>query len=339
MKYFLILFLTLATLNVQAQNSICPDVAGAVPHPLLDNYKGSCIIGYNEIKFDAVTLPVSKVTIKGTEKKLVVEGKVTDIIYGIDNAQKATVLEIQRNYEQALKKAGFEILFSAFGRKQISDRRTIADSYPAFGSVDFMKSLKYVKPGNFRFAFSLHNSSQENDGAYFLARGKKGSTNYTLAINIRYNRTSWKELTDHIFIQAKIIEAQAMDTDQVTAASIEEKIKNEGKEVFHNILFDFGSDKLTSESYLVIETLAQYLNSNKELNYYIVGHTDNVGSLATNQLLSEKRAKAVHAALVTKFNVKAAQISAHGVGQLSPLAINITEEGRALNRRVEVVLE
>ncbi|MFT7613691.1 MAG: outer membrane protein OmpA-like peptidoglycan-associated protein [Parvicellaceae bacterium] len=130
-----------------------------------------------------------------------------------------------------------------------------------------------------------------------------------------------------------------METNQVSVASIDDKIKNEGKEVFHNILFEFGSDKLTETSYPVIETLAAYLNKNPNKNYYIVGHTDNIGSLSTNKVLAEKRAQAVLKALTSKYKVQATQVSAHGVGQLSPLAINTTEEGRALNRRVEIVLK
>ncbi len=125
----------------------------------------------------------------------------------------------------------------------------------------------------------------------------------------------------------------------MSVASIDEKIKNEGKEVFHDILFDFGSDNLTVESYSVLETLATYLIENSNNEYYIVGHTDNVGSLSANQSLSEKRAQAVTKALTEKCGVNNAQISAHGVGQLSPQASNTTDEGRALNRRVEVVLK
>jgi outer membrane protein OmpA-like peptidoglycan-associated protein len=339
MRLLKVIAFVLLISNINAQNSFCPNVDGSIEHALLTSYKNSCIVGYNEIKFDAVSFPLEKINIKGTEKQLTTEGKVIDIIYGIDNTKNATVLEVQRNYEQALKNGGFNILFSAFGRKKITARRSIRDTYPLFGSVDFMNTIQKLKNKNFRFVFSSHNTSQNNDYAYFLATGKKGNTKYTIALNIMYNRTSQKELNGNIFVQAKIVEAEEMDTDQVSTESIDEKIKNEGKEVFHNILFDFGSDVLTPESYSVIKVLAKYLTNNKDKSYYIVGHTDNVGSLSTNQTLSEKRAKAVLKALTTKYGVNTTQVSAHGVGQLSPLAINTTEEGRALNRRVEIVLK
>ncbi|MFK8058211.1 MAG: OmpA family protein [Saprospiraceae bacterium] len=186
---------------------------------------------------------------------------------------------------------------------------------------------------------SSHNSNVDTDDAYFLARGKRDGKIYTIALFIHYSRSSWEGLTDNIFIQAQIVEQEDMETGQVSAASIDEKIKNEGKEVFHNILFDFGSANLTQESFAIIETLSQYLKANPGQQYYIVGHTDNVGSLPTNQTLSENRAKSVLTALTSNYGVPAKQVSAHGVGQLSPLAINTSEEGRALNRRVEVVLK
>ena len=62
------------------------------------------------------TIPISIVTSTGAEKELTVEGKVIDILYGIENTENATILEIQRNYEQAIKSSGFEIKFSAFGK-------------------------------------------------------------------------------------------------------------------------------------------------------------------------------------------------------------------------------
>jgi outer membrane protein OmpA-like peptidoglycan-associated protein len=58
------------------------------------------------------------------------------------------------------------------------------------------------------------------------------------------------------------VEKEDMETGQVSTASIEEKIKNEGKEVFHSILFEFGSDALTADSYATIEILADYLKAN-----------------------------------------------------------------------------
>ncbi|MFK7771806.1 MAG: OmpA family protein [Saprospiraceae bacterium] len=335
------LFACISCVGFSQNRSICPDVEGAINHPLLEKYKNSCIVAYTESKFNSVTFPISKITSRdGSSKEITEEGKVTNLLYGIENTERATVLEVQRNYEQALKNGNFEIIYSAFGKKRMSGAYKIQNVYEIFGDVDVIKEYQYLKPKSyFRFSMSPHNSNVDSDNAYFVAKGKRDGKIYTLALFIHYNRSKWEGLKDNIFVLAQIVEREDMETGQVSAASIEEKIKNEGKEVFHNIQFDFGSDQLTQESYTIIETLSEYLKANPNQKYYIVGHTDNVGSLPTNQTLSEKRAKAVLSALTKKYNILPNQISAHGVGQLSPLAINTTEEGRALNRRVEIVLK
>lgn len=338
---FAVLFLFISCFVYAQERTICPDVEGAINHPLLEKYNNSCIVAYSESKFNAVTFPISKLTSnEGAPEEITEEGKVVNILYGIENTERATVLEVQKNYEQALKNGNFEVLHSAFGRKKIGGYFKLQNVYESFGDVDVVSEYQYLKPKSyFRFSMSPQHKNIDTDDAYFVAKGKRDGKIYTLALFIHYNRTSWEGLTDNIFVLAQIVEQEDMETGQVSAASIDEKIKNEGKEVFHNILFDFGSDQLTADSYGIIETLSEYLKANPDQKYYIVGHTDNVGSLPTNQALSEKRAKSVLLALTTQYGVPSAQVSGHGAGQLSPLAINTTEEGRALNRRVEVVLK
>ncbi|HID38341.1 MAG TPA: OmpA family protein, partial [Calditrichaeota bacterium] len=73
--------------------------------------------------------------------------------------------------------------------------------------------------------------------------------------------------------------------------------------------------------------------------FFIVGHTDNTGNFASNKTLSEKRAKAVMNELIMKYNVSPQQIESYGVANLSPRTSNKTEEGRAKNRRVEIVAQ
>lgn len=85
--------------------------------------------------------------------------------------------------------------------------------------------------------------------------------------------------------------------------------------------------------------MAAYLNANKSIKVYIVGHTDNEGSLDLNMNLSEQRAIAVVTFLQENFKVQSGQLLARGVGPLSPLASNSNENGKKLNRRVEMVLQ
>ena len=88
---------------------------------------------------------------------------------------------------------------------------------------------------------------------------------------------------------------------------------------------------------VVLEEFANYLKSNPKMKIKIHGHTDNVGALETNMTLSLDRANAVVRDLVAKHGIPAARLKASGVGPLAPVSSNGSNEGKAKNRRVELV--
>ncbi len=79
------------------------------------------------------------------------------------------------------------------------------------------------------------------------------------------------------------------------------------------------------------------MSQNPTLKLHVVGHTDNAGDLAMNMKLSQARAAAVVAALTTKYGVPANRLNPYGMGPYAPVASNKTDEGKAKNRRVELV--
>ncbi len=107
--------------------------------------------------------------------------------------------------------------------------------------------------------------------------------------------------------------------------------------ILHNLFFEFNSAVIKPESQPVIEDLYRFLLDNPEVRIQIAGHTDNIGSDEYNKRLSENRAKAVHDALVKK-GIEPERLSWVGKGAADPLESNNTEEGRAVNRRVEFII-
>lgn len=104
---------------------------------------------------------------------------------------------------------------------------------------------------------------------------------------------------------------------------------------FQNIEFDFNSDKITKASYPTLDQVAAILNANPTWGKLMInGHTDNVGSDAYNQKLSEARAAAVKKYLAGK-GISEAAMSTAGYGESKPIADNATAAGRQNNRRVE----
>jgi outer membrane protein OmpA-like peptidoglycan-associated protein len=104
-----------------------------------------------------------------------------------------------------------------------------------------------------------------------------------------------------------------------------------------DVMFDTGAATLKPGAQLGLDRLASFLNSNPETRAIIEGHTDNTGSDATNQALSERRAQAVATALQTR-GIESGRLEIVGLGEGYPVATNSTAAGRQNNRRVEVIL-
>lgn len=135
-----------------------------------------------------------------------------------------------------------------------------------------------------------------------------------------------------------IVEEARMTQDIVADAnSMARDIKITGKVAIYGIYFDFNKADVKPESEPTLKEIAKLLKQNPKLNLYVVGHTDNVGFMNTNIDLSQRRAQAVLQVLTTKHGVDKKRLEAYGVGPLCPAAPNKTEEGRAKNRRVELV--
>ncbi|HVN46971.1 MAG TPA: OmpA family protein [Steroidobacteraceae bacterium] len=104
----------------------------------------------------------------------------------------------------------------------------------------------------------------------------------------------------------------------------------------HGIYFNSGSAVLLEESEPMLAEVAALVKASHEAQLTLEGHTDNIGSAEYNQQLSERRANAVREALVSRYGVAAARLSAKGYGLTHPVETNATVEGRARNRRVEL---
>jgi OmpA-OmpF porin, OOP family len=135
-----------------------------------------------------------------------------------------------------------------------------------------------------------------------------------------------------------IVEKQAMVQEVASSAELfQTGLKTTGHVEVPGIYFDTGKSDLKAESDAAVAEVAKLLKNDPALKLYVVGHTDNVASLDLNMKLSQARAEAVAQALVTKHGIAANRLLGRGAGPLAPVAANDTEDGRAKNRRVELV--
>lgn len=121
------------------------------------------------------------------------------------------------------------------------------------------------------------------------------------------------------------------------AAELSNGLTSTGHTVVNGIQFDTGKAEVKPESAAALEEVVKLLKPDAKLKLYVVGHTDNVGTVAANVDLSNRRAAAVVQMLITKYGITADRLQPHGDGPYSPLGSNDTEDGRAVNRRVELV--
>jgi outer membrane protein OmpA-like peptidoglycan-associated protein len=132
-----------------------------------------------------------------------------------------------------------------------------------------------------------------------------------------------------------IIEEKGMKQDIVM--TMQEAIENEGKATLYGILFDVGKSTIKPESAVALNQITEYLNKNPEVKIIIVGHTDITGNFLSNITLSKERAESIKSYLIANGKIAGSRLQSDGVGPLCPVSTNSTEDGRKLNRRVEIV--
>ena len=138
--------------------------------------------------------------------------------------------------------------------------------------------------------------------------------------------------------QMVIVEKQAMQQDvTLDAKAMAQDIGETGRVTLYGIHFDTGKAEIKPESEPALAEIAKLLTQNAALKVYVVGHTDMVADLATNVKLSQARAQAVVSALASRHGIAGGRLIPYGAGPYAPVASNKTEDGRARNRRVELV--
>ncbi|HXT47409.1 MAG TPA: OmpA family protein [Gemmatimonadaceae bacterium] len=147
-------------------------------------------------------------------------------------------------------------------------------------------------------------------------------------------------------ISAAVAQAASVASDESAPAAtvpapgssaLYDRISANGRATTYGILFDAGSDHIRNSSTPTLAQIGDMLKSHPSLGLTIEGHTDNVGSAAANQKLSDKRAAAVRKYLVSTYAVDSTRLKSVGYGATKPISPNTTAEGRQDNRRIELV--
>jgi hypothetical protein len=316
------------------------DVKGSKDPAAIKRYEGSTIIGYKFSKFDEFSFPLGPI-VKSTganwqpgksERK---EGQYWRIVYV--GPEGRSPLEVIRNYEQELAKAGFKPVYQCAkaecgsGDNEINEQflytmENRLANYPAAGSGRPAGQVTEM-------AFS-----SAKDGRLLVA--KRGDGGAWISVYSAIGAFSMhNETFGHPIILVDYVESAGMETKMVTvdASAMAKGIASDGHVALYGILFDTDKTDIKPESAATIAEIAKFLKQDAGVKLYVVGHTDNVGIYDYNIGLSQRRAAAVVAELTAKHGIPVARLKPAGSGPLSPVAPNETEDGRAKNRRVELV--
>jgi outer membrane protein OmpA-like peptidoglycan-associated protein len=314
----------LCLLAVAMAPSLAADIKGAKDYPGIKRFEGASIVVYSTQKFTHYTLPLGPVdTVDASGKPVYsaskqASGALTRLSYVTPAG--ASSAEVFENYENELSAKGYQVLYKADG-----------------GAIGRRQDAIYDGIGTQLFGFSpdaAHILSAEltRDGAtvtvaLYVTEFEDG---YTPGIEVEKGQ---------VIVQLDVIEAGSL-TDQmvtVSAADIEKGLAAQGHIAIYGIYFDTAKTDLKPESKPSLDQVAQFLKDDPTMKIHVVGHTDNVGGMDSNMALSRARAAAVVAALVKQYGVPASRLNAAGAGPLAPVAPNTTDEGRAKNRRVELI--
>lgn len=316
------------TLLVTSQNSIADDMSGSADHPLIPRVSGSEIFGYEHSGYDAASFVTSA---EGGKLQLdQPEGDRTRILYLAKPGDSP--LMVQKNYEVALNELGdVEEVFTC--RDKACPGQPFAT---VLWNKDIVPETHKLKQPFYLLGFSHVVTTP----TYRYARVVRDSAQYhvgVFAAGISDNNAN----ADVRGLTAVLVEVLEVEDFEATlqfidAAEMKSQIDDAGHVALYGIHFDSNKDTLRAESDTTIKEVVKVLQESGDLSIYVVGHTDGVGALAYNQDLSMRRAQTVVKALIGR-GIGGDRLTPLGVGPAAPIASNDSEEGRGLNRRVELV--
>lgn len=319
----LMAMLSASALLVSAQ---AEDIAGIQEHGLVSRYPGQEIRWQQIENYMAFRVPTGPVSgYRQIGEWIDTQGRVTRTFYRYEGTERS-YSEFYLNYLEALKAQNFEILAEGIS----VDRRGSEVGSRSWSEVYFVANPA-TKPGAVGTFFS-GTSSSGGAGAIVARKQRAAGTVYVIIGVEQHSAQYVGALVD-------IVEVEAAETGLVVVdpEAIGADLKEYGRVVLDGIVFDFDKATLKSESDEALTAIATFLTNHPEMNFFVVGHTDSVGTYAYNTKLSSDRAAAVVTALRARFNIAADRLEPHGVGPLSPVFSNNEDAGKDRNRRVELV--
>lgn len=253
---------------------------------------------------------------KAIAKTSVIEGKRSLISYIAPGKSSFGIYSV---YKKFFSEKGYETLFACEGQACGENFRHAWYALNPFGS-DYGWNNSYAITGG-------------SAGSQFYIAARKKSAVGDIYASVYANTGRWS----YPAYRVDVAVAAPLTSGVVPASRIAEALNADGRLAFYGINFDTGSSAIKAGSEATLAEIAAFLKTASGSAFYVAGHTDDEGDFQANLNLSRARAESVVKFLVEKHGVGSSVLLPHGAGPVSPVAANSTPEGRALNRRVEIV--
>lgn len=323
------------------------DQDGAKDPALVGRMAGSVILSQVKSEYEEVILPLSALKrvpekrdrhnngVVAPDESMKAQGRHVRLVYLMPEG--VSPLQVQRNYQNSLAGQGGKTLYECAGTGCGGSAKAVRSGGSTQSLPMFLWDQDKITDKPNSAAYCAQSATTADLRYAALEVPSKGS--HVSVIAYQLSRSYCKVLDGRTVAIVDVIENAEMEQKIVVvdAGEMAKSIAAEGRVALYGIYFDAGKAEVKPESKAALEQIAKLLAGDRSLKLLVVGHTDNTGGYPANLDLSRKRAESVVSTLVGTHRVDGKRLQATGVSFASPVASNASEEGKAKNRRVELV--
>nr|WP_295770312.1 OmpA family protein [Rhodoferax sp.] len=353
MKRFGLALATLLLAGAALADATIPkaDIPGAKDSPLIGRFAGSFIVSQDNHDFDELKLPLgplkpvadkakrdahNNIVFEPAQSKAL-EGKRTHLVYVLPDG--VSPLQAVRNYQNDATAKGGKTLFECKSPECGGDGTRSSEGGGGDQSIAMVLTPEdKIKDKAFTNG-NCAQTSRTGEQRYAALELTKSNAFVSVLAYAVGDTTYCKAFERRTIVVLDVLELKAMEQKMVTvkAEEMAQSISTNGRVALYGLYFDSGKADVKPESKDTLDQIAKLLSTSPALKLLVVGHTDNVGEFASNMDLSKRRADAVITILASQYKADRKRLTPVGVSFASPIAPNTSEDGKAKNRRVELV--
>ncbi|WP_456389760.1 OmpA family protein [Profundibacter sp.] len=293
----------------------------------LDFPRNAALTGEKTVGHGSYHMPINTWE-NGALPTIWAQGEITQQAWKI-SASGLTSLQILDPLKQQLSDAGFDLVFEC-------ETEFCGGFDFRFETEVMPEPVMHVDLGDFRFLAAQRMTGARPEYISLLV-SRSQNAGYIQLMRVGAPSDS-VELVTSTKNPAMVAQAEGITDIAPSDLPLGRALEETGHFILDDLQFETGSSDLGDGNFPSLTSLANYLGTNPTRTVALVGHTDATGSLKVNIAVSKKRANSVMHRLISDYGVDKTQVRAEGNGFLSPRASNLTEGGRAQNRRVEVII-